>query len=204
MTPGTAPHVVGVVPGAGASRRMGRPKALLHLGGRTFLDRVVRALRDGGCASVVVIVAEGDAAVTAEAHATGATVLENPDPGEGPITSLRLAIETLSTDVDAIAWLPLDHALVEARDVDPLLAAFARSGAPVTLPVYSGKRGHPAIFHRILFAELTDRDLEGGARTVVHRHLDDACLLNTERENVVIDIDTPEAYQHALDRGAAP
>jgi len=183
---------------------MGRPKALLYIDGRTFLERVVRALRDGGCASVIVVVARGDAAVAAEAHAAGATVLENPDPGEGPITSLRLAIDTLPAAVDAIAWLPLDHALVEAADVDALLEAAARTGAPLTLPVYSGKRGHPAIFRRTLFPELIDRRLQGGARVVVHRHLEDACLLNTERENVVIDIDTPEAYQNALDRRGTP
>ena len=183
---------------------MGRPKALLHIDGRTFLERVVSALRDGGCASVVVVVAEGDVAVTAEAHATGASVLENPDPGEGPITSLRLAIAALPPSVDAIAWLPLDHALVEAIDVGALLEASARSGATLTLPVYSGKRGHPAIFHRTLFPELADPQLQGGARVVVHRHLEDACLLNTERENVVIDIDTPEAYQNALDHQGTP
>ena len=166
---------------------MGSPKGLLRLGGHTFLSRVIRALADGGCSSVIVVVA-------LEARAAGAELIENPDPGEGPITSLRLAIESLPANVDAIAYLPLDHAVVEAADVAALIEAAARSGAPVTLPVYAGKRGHPAIFRRALFPELTDPELEGGARVVVHRHLKDACLLNTDRENVVIDIDTPEAY----------
>lgn len=179
---------------------MGRPKGLLRLGGHTFLSRVIRALADGGCSSVIVVVALGDTAAADEARAAGAELIENPDPGEGPITSLRLAIESLSADVDAIAYLPLDHAVVEADDVAALIEAAARSGAPVTLPVYAGKRGHPAIFRRALFRELTDPELEGGARVVVHRHLQDACLLNTDRENVVIDIDTPETYD-AVRRG---
>ena len=38
----------GVVPSAGSSRRMGRPKALLRVEGETFLSRTIGALVGGG------------------------------------------------------------------------------------------------------------------------------------------------------------
>jgi molybdenum cofactor cytidylyltransferase len=185
---------VGVVPGAGASRRMGRPKALLELAGRPFVHHVVRALAEGGCDPVLVVVAEGDDQVTEAAQDAGAQVLANPDPGEGPITSLRVAIAALDDTVPGIAYLPVDHPAVKPETVARLLAEARRSSAALTVPMYGPKRGHPGIFEASLFPELLDPSLTGGARIVVHRHLADACLVEVEDPGVVTDVDSPEAY----------
>jgi molybdenum cofactor cytidylyltransferase len=188
----------GVVPAAGASRRMGEPKGLLRIDGVPFVRRVVEALAGAACAPVLVVVAEGDTAVAAEAAAAGATVVRNPDPGDGPITSLRLALDALDDDVDGIVYLPLDHALVTSETVATLLREARRSDAPLTLPVHGDKRGHPAVFRRRLFAELRDPELQGGARTVVHRHLQESCLVPFDDPSVTMDIDTPEVYAAAV------
>ena len=189
----------GVVPSAGASLRMGRPKALLRVEGETFLSRTIQALGGGGCDPVLVIVSErpGDA-VAAEAcdlaRRTGAHVLVNPDPGEGPITSLRLAIEALADSASGLAYLPVDHPLVRPDTVAALLSAARAKRAALTVPTYRGERGHPAVFATALFPELADPALEGGARTVVHRHLERALLVEVADVGVITDIDTPEAY----------
>ena len=194
------PGVAGVVPAAGASRRMGRPKGLLELGGATFAHRVVRALQDGGCHPVYVVVDADDEALRGHVADMDVVVLSNPSPGEGPITSLRLALAAVPEGIEGVVYLPLDHALVEGAHVARLLDEARRTKASLALPVHEGKRGHPAYFARTLFSELLDPDLEGGARTVVHRYLSDACLVETEDPAVVADIDTPEAYRQALAR----
>lgn len=194
MSP-TRLRFAGVVPAAGASRRMGRPKATLTLDGHTFLERVVTALDRGGCDPVLVVVTEDDEVAASEAEAAGARVLRNGDPGEGPITSLRLALSALDPDADGIAFLPLDHALVTGNDVARLIGEAERSKASLVLPVHGAKRGHPALFRRELFAELADPELDGGARTVVHRHLAEACLVPFDDEAVIEDVDTPADYE---------
>lgn len=193
--------MAGVVPAAGASRRMGRPKGLLELGGSTFAHRAIRSLQEGGCDPVFFVIDAGDEELADHvAAAEGVTVVANPSPGEGPITSLRLALRAAPDDVGAVVYLPLDHALVEAGHVAGLIEEAQRAGAPLALPVHEGKRGHPAYFARTLFSELLDPDLEGGARTVVHRHLPRARIIETDDASVVADIDTPEAYRRALER----
>jgi molybdenum cofactor cytidylyltransferase len=174
---------------------MGTPKAMLTLEGRTFVKRVVHALGEGGCATVHVVVAKGDDVTAAEAERSGARVLRNPSPGEGPITSLRMVLQALEPDVDGVAWLPLDHPLVTPDVVRTILEAAADGCVPLTIPVHGRKRGHPAVFARTLFAELLDPGLEGGARTVVHRHLHEARLVGIDDPGVIEDIDTPEAYR---------
>ncbi|MEX2471202.1 MAG: nucleotidyltransferase family protein [Gemmatimonadota bacterium] len=190
----TRPGVVGVVPASGASSRMGRPKGLLRLDGRTFTRRVVEALVEGGCDRVLVVVRAGDEAIAGEVRTAGAEVLENPDPGDGPITSLRLALTHLTNDVGWVVWLPLDHPKVQPGTVRALIEA---KPPVLALPVHRGQRGHPAVFGRAVFAELLDPDLAGGARTVVHRHLDagTALLLETDDPGVLVDVDTPEEYE---------
>lgn len=194
----------GVIPAAGASVRMGRPKALMRVDGKSFLDRTVAALRGGGCDPVLAVVAQGDEDAAREAVASGAGVLVNPDPGEGPITSLRLAIEALGDGVAGLVYLPVDHPLVRADTIRSLLDAARAQDAPLTLPAFDGERGHPAVFGASLFAELADPALQGGARTVAHRHLDGALLVEVDDAGVVTDIDTPEAYEAAVDGRARP
>lgn len=194
---GQTGRVVGVVPAAGASRRMGRPKGLLEIGGKSFARRVTEALAHGGCAPVYGVVEAGDDELARRFRTAGAQVLENPDPGEGPVTSLRLVLSQIDDGVERVVYLPLDHPLVEARHVAALMVAADRAGAALALPVHGSKRGHPALFGRALFDELLDPALEGGARTVVHRHLEEACLLPCDDPAVIVDIDTPEAYRAA-------
>lgn len=192
--------MAGVVPSAGRSTRMGSPKALLPLEGSTFLRQVVRVLVAAGCRPVVAVVAEGDREMTAEARAAGARVLVNPDPGEGPITSLRLAIDALGDSVGGILWLPVDHPAVREETVRAVLEAAWRESAELALPTFGGQRGHPAYFGATLFDELTDRGLIGGARTVVHRHLDAATLVEVSDAGVMTDVDTPAEYEALLSR----
>ena len=64
-----------IVPAAGASRRMGRPKLLLPLGEGTVISGLLRVLRGPAISDTVVVVAPGDKALKAEVVAGGATAL---------------------------------------------------------------------------------------------------------------------------------
>lgn len=174
---------------------MGAPKALLHAEGSTFLDRVIDALREGGCAPVIAVVADLDGPVAERARAAGARVEVNAQPAEGPITSLRVALRTLSDDVDACAFLPVDHPLVEAATVARLIASLEASEAPIVVPSYGGERGHPVLFRRSVFPELFEDDLAEGARTVVHRHMPDLLEVEVSDAGVLADIDTRGDYR---------
>lgn len=188
--------IYGVVPCSGASRRMGRPKATLQIGGRTFVQAVVDSLLAGGCDEVLVVVAE-DEHLQDAAERTGARVLVNPDPGDGPITSLRLALKSLPAEAKGILYLPVDHPLVSPTTVSALLSAARPTSPALVLPMLGDERGHPSYMGRSLFDELLDPALEGGARIVVHRHLDEAILIPVDDAGVRADLDTPQAYADA-------
>jgi CTP:molybdopterin cytidylyltransferase MocA len=183
---------------------MGKSKALLDAGGRSFLAAVVGALVGGGCEPVIVVVGGGQEDEARRARAAGAIVLENPDPAEGPIASLRVALAALGSEVEGVAFLPVDHPLVAPETVAKLVDALLTGDAPIVLPTVGGRRGHPALFRRTLFPELTAGGLEEGARSVVHEHLEEAVLVEVPDTGAVTDIDTPEAYRAAFQERRGP
>lgn len=210
--------IAGIVPASGQSSRMGSPKALLDAGGRSFLERVTRALAEGGCTPVLVVVRDERSPVAAMARRVGAHVVENPDPSDGPISSLRRALEALRTPavarnteqdepIEACVLLPVDHPLVSDATVAAMLAAFRAAAAgsaapasaselpPVVVPTLNGKRGHPVLFAARLFPELMEEGLEEGARTVVHRYLDGLLNVPVDDEGILVDIDTLTEYR---------
>lgn len=154
----------------------------------------------GGCATVIVVVADLDGPVAERARAAGARVEVNAQPAEGPITSLRVALGTLGDDVGACAFLPVDHPLVEAVTVARLIASLEASEAPIVVPSYGGERGHPVLFRRSVFSELFEDGLAEGARTVVHRHMPDLLEVEVSDVGVLADIDTPGDYRRYFDK----
>ena len=184
-----------MIPCSGRSRRMGTTKAMLEVGGRTFIGRVIHAHRAGGCRGVLVALPTLDGPEAAEAVEAGAQVVLNPSPEEGPIGSLRASLRVLDDSVEGISFCPVDHPLIHEDTVRKLIDMFRQRQAPLVVPTYNGKRGHPVLFGRVLFEELLSDALPEGARTVVHRHLDDTVSVPVDDEGTVIDIDDMNAYR---------
>ena len=187
--------VWGVIPCSGRSNRMGTPKALLDAGGPTFLERVVAAHQAGGCRRVLVALPSLHGPVAAKAREAGAQVVMNPSPEEGPIGSLRASLQVLPDSVEGVSFCPVDHPLIREDTVQILVDMFHQSQAPLIVPTFKGKRGHPVLFRRVLFDELLQDSLPEGAKTVVHRHLDDTTSVPVDDEGTVIDIDDMTAYR---------
>lgn len=195
-------RVAGIVPAAGRSSRMGSSKALLAPGGRSFLRRVAHALSAGGCDPVLVVVRDESGPEAAEASQLGLGCVLNPDPSDGPISSLRAGVRALSADVDGCAWCPVDYPLIRSETVAALVACFRGAPGSVVRPAHHGRHGHPVVFPREVFERLCDPGLAEGARTVVREHTRKVTVA-VEDPGILVDVDTPEEY-HRLFPDAAP
>lgn len=179
---------------------MGEPKALLDAGGQSFLARILNSLRDGGANPLLVVVREIDDPIAHEAQAHGGTVVLNPDPSTGPVSSLQAGIRSLSVEAPGLLFAPVDHPLFAPETVRTLLHGFSETGAPLIVPAFEGWRGHPVLFSRALFPELLEDYLPEGARTVVRRYLEERVQLEVQDAGILTDIDTPEEYRKHFSR----
>lgn len=180
--------VVAALLAAGAGRRLGgRSKAFEDLApGRTFAAAIAESCRDAGVDAIALVLAESD-----PPHPLpGVTVVRNADPTRGMLSSIHAALDDpVAKDADALLVWPIDCPRVGVGVVRALLAARA-GGARLALPSHGGRRGHPALFGKELFAALRAAPLEGGARAVVRAHAREIAYVDTGPE-VLDDVDTP-------------
>lgn len=197
LTTAREPRCVGVVLAAGASSRMGAPKAALTLAGRTFLAHVVAALEGGGVPEVVVVIGDDpDGAVAGAARACSVGLVRNPAPERGQLASLKVALEHVvrtAPEAEAVLVALVDHPAVRASTVAALREAAAREPeAAIFVAAHDGRRGHPVLFRRSVWPELLAAPDEGGARTVVRAEPARVRVVPVDDPGVVTDVDTPE------------
>ncbi|MBO0816883.1 MAG: NTP transferase domain-containing protein, partial [Actinobacteria bacterium] len=81
--------VAGVLLAAGEGSRLGRPKALVEVGGKRLIDRGVALLAEGGAAPVVAVTG---AAVVSVPGVPGVIIVHNPGWRTGMGSSLAAGL----------------------------------------------------------------------------------------------------------------
>lgn len=195
--------IVAVVLSAGESSRMGRPKALLPIDGQTFIERIVAALKQTRVGKIIVILGHNASELQPKISHLPVEILINTDYKLGQLSSLQLAVRHLQLDHDCDGMLVhlVDHPYLTPALVQEMIRRFYETKKRIIVPKFHGKRGHPVIFSRELFAELLSAPADQGAKAVVNAHRADTLEIETEEAGIALDIDTPELYEQHVRRG---
>jgi molybdenum cofactor cytidylyltransferase len=167
----------------------------LPLGERIFLTCILDTLEELDLAEPCVILGSHAERIRPQLLDRRARVVINPDPGQGQLSSIKLALGTVEASCAACLIWPVDQPSVPGTVVRDLIQVFENTGSSIVLPVYQGRRGHPGLFSESLFAELLAAPLNEGARSVVLAHRDEIALVRTTEPATVFDIDTAEDYR---------
>ncbi len=189
-----------VVLAAGQSQRMGRPKLALPWGERSVIEQVVATLAEAGIAQIVVVT--GGAREAVEAALTGHPVrlAYNPDFARSEmLSSLQVGIHALeSSGSQALAALLVvlgDQPTIEASVVRAVVATYLATGAPLVVPSYQMRRGHPWLVERGLWPELLELAQDQTMRDFLHAHEEKIRYVEVDSPGILKDLDTPEDYQ---------
>ncbi|MFN0196833.1 MAG: NTP transferase domain-containing protein [Planctomycetaceae bacterium] len=198
-------NLFAVIPAAGQSRRMGKPKLLLPLDDETVIARVIRTFQQPEISEVVVVVRAGDVALQEELSKTAATVVipevDPPQMRDSIEIALRWIERTYhphSTD----GWIlcPADHPLLNREVLAELIAAWKNCSTAIQVPAFEGRRGHPVFFRWSLVDELFSLADDAGVNSLVKRYPEAVTTVEVSDADILLDLDTPEDYDKLCQR----
>ncbi len=180
-------RVAGILLAAGEGSRLGRPKALVELGGRTLAERGVALLRDGGADPVLVVTGAASVSIP------GTRTVHNPDWAAGMGSSLAVGLRALAAvDAGAAVIALADQPLVGEESVRRLIAAH-RAGAGVAVAAYDGKPRNPVLIAREHWqAVLASAAGDAGARPFLRAHPELVTLVECGDTGSPDDVDTAD------------
>lgn len=198
------PTAAAIVPAAGASRRMGRPKLLLPYADGTVLGALVGALRVALVSPIVVVASADDTEMRAWCAATvanrGLTVALNAAPERGMLSSILEGLAALGGSGRlaggraTLLICPGDLPALRPETVVELLRRREAAGAGLAVPVHRGRRGHPLAVAPALIPEIERLDPCRGLRQLLDLHPGDLLNVEVDDPGCIADLDTPEDY----------
>jgi molybdenum cofactor cytidylyltransferase len=200
--------IVALVPAAGRSQRMGRPKMLLPIAGDTLIGRVVTALREGGAQRVVAVTPPDDSdegpAIAAAARGAGAEVVAPRIRPAEMRDSIEIGLETLAvpSPPSRVLLAPGDAAGITPGLVRRLLKESADRPERIIVPRAGSRRGHPVVLPWSIAAEVASLPKGQGASALLSRHQSLVVEIPIGEPHAVDDIDTPEDFRLWQERSA--
>lgn len=191
-------EVYPLVLAAGASSRMGSPKAALDFGGQTALARILETCADLGLGDPVVVTGAHPEETRAAAGQHPARFVRNAAWEEGRTGSLLRGLRAVPPDAAAVLLWPVDSCLPGLEVLTELVAGL--TSAPkgqAAVPCHEGRRGHPLLIGADALPRFLDLDPEASARDLVRALADEGRLVHVEVSDpsVLMNCNTPSDYR---------
>ena len=185
-------RVGAVLLAAGTGSRMGGvAKSLIRLQGVPLINRQLIALSGAGVDEVVVVTGFARDAVEASVSTFPVTLAYNADYALGQQSSVRVGLQALRGNFDAVLVVLADQPLLGAADLTELIAAFKkRPAGHVVVPVVDGQRGNPIVMDEVALADILASDTNLGCRHLVERQPELVHVHTSANTRFVTDLDT--------------
>lgn len=174
-----------VILAAGSSKRLGKPKQLLHYKGESLLQLAVKKallLSD----DVFVVLGHEQEACQKELEALNVQCIYNSDYEKGMGTSLSLGIEQAFSFQHTLVML-CDQPFIPLEHFQTMIQLLEHNQIIATL--VDGKVMVPAVFSKKYYSELLNLNGDKGARELLKNEV---CLVVPIESSLYADIDTQE------------
>ncbi|HHX97986.1 MAG TPA: nucleotidyltransferase family protein [Kiritimatiellia bacterium] len=183
-------QTVGIVLAAGASQRMGQPKALLAMAaGVPLAAHQAGVLHKGGCKPVAIVLGS-EAETIRPFFSPRWPVVVNPRWAEGRATSLQAGIRAYP-EAGGYLFMPVDAVGVKSVTIQAVLAAAEENLDAIWRPVCEGRKGNLLWLPREQAMALLNLPADARVDAWVQPH---ARISEVGDPGILANINTPEDW----------
>jgi molybdenum cofactor cytidylyltransferase len=177
---------------------MGAQKLLLEFAGTTVIGHIADQLLNSTIDEICVVVGDQGGRIAEELTARNVSIVANPNPDEGMLSSVRCGLKAFGPDCSAVLIALGDQPTISTSLVDRMIHAFADAKKGIIVPVHDSRRGHPLLFSAKYRDEILTHYDDVGLRGLLRAHQDDIAELPVDSDSVLLDMDYPEDYDRIV------
>jgi len=186
--------IAAVILAAGRSQRMGAFKPLLPFGNQTVIESCIEYLRKGGAETIVVVLGHRAEEVQAQIKHLNVVCALNPDADSEMNASIAAGARELPAGAKSTLIALADHPAVPPSVVSTVIETW-KNGAPLVIPTWRNRGGHPVLIDLRYRHELQNLDPNRGLRGLFEAHGAEVKRVTVDSPYVARDMDTWDDYR---------
>jgi molybdenum cofactor cytidylyltransferase len=188
-----------IILAAGASSRMGVPKQLLLVEGKTLIKRIGEIAMDTPSHPIVMVLGANRTMIKPELEKMPITIIDNPQWENGMSSSIKMGLAgayLTQKDIDAAIFLTVDMPYVSVELINNMIIkANENPDSQIVACKHSQQTiGIPVLFKRSLFADLLELKGDEGAKKIVLKNKATSVFVDFPEGK--FDLDTMEEYRN--------
>jgi molybdenum cofactor cytidylyltransferase len=191
-----------VILAAGMSRRMGSPKALLDLDGKTLICRLIDTVREvEEMNQIIVVTGHEPQRIQQAVEPAGARIdFAQNDAYEagGMLSSIKVGVAAIRNECRAFFLMLLDQPLVRAQTLVAMSHAWVQRHPLLVVPAHQGRRGHPILISADCVQSILALAPDATLRDFVAQNRDLTEILDVEDPGILTGVDTPDDYKSII------
>ena len=189
-----------IILAAGESKRMGYPKMLLTINGKSMLENVISTVKKSGVENTMVVLGAYSESLKEMVVKASVQYCLNDNYKDGMLSSVKCGFRNLPSDFDAVLVFQGDQPMITPEVVSSVIKAYRLSGKGIVIPVYKKKRGHPVLIDKKYRNEIDKLDAREGLRSLAYKFHDDVLEVGTKVSGILRDFDTFEDYNNEFNQ----
>lgn len=198
------PELSSLILAAGASARMGSPKALLPLGDETVIQHIITIYRSAGVRDIRVVTGYHQEEIQPILRSLQVREIYNPRYQNGMYSSVQSGISSYDQDISGFFIHPVDVPLIEPMTVRLMSSYPKQTGDTIICPMYQNRRGHPLIVGSSYRTAILDNTYPTGLRGFLYEYSYAIIHVMVDDPGVLLNMNTPADYQEVLTRLCIP
>lgn len=187
-----------IILAAGASSRMGAPKQLLLVEGKTLITRVSEMAMDTLCFPIVTVLGANRTLIRKELQKMPITIIDNQQWENGMSSSIKMGLVgayMTQKEIDAAIFLTVDMPFVSVDLINRMIEkATQNPDCQIVACSYEKQIGIPVLFKRSLFNDLLELKGDEGAKKIVLKNKETTLLVDFPEGK--FDLDTIDEYRN--------